>query len=135
MTLRKIIFMSLLSIISNNSIAAWVQIGNTVNFSSFVDPATIHREGIKAMEGSKAKMLTLIDYTAVLTKNGKAYSSLKAQHEFDCRQQQVRMLSSSLYAGHMGTGVEIESNYRPENWRPIPMRSIEETLWKVACNK
>lgn len=87
------------------------------------------------MEGSKAKMLSLVDYATVMTSAGKSFASIKAQHEFDCRQEQVRMLYSSIYSGHMGTGVEVESKYQPENWRPVATRSIEEVLWKVACGK
>ena len=115
--------------------ADWVQVGSNANFASFADPASIRKEGIKAMEGSKAKMLSLIDYTTEMRKSVKTYASIKVQHEFDCRQEQVRILYSSIYSGHMGNGAEVESKFLPESWRPVSVHSVEEVLWKVACGK
>lgn len=133
--MRKFVLMLLLTVVSSSALAAWVQVGSSTDFNSYADPASIRKDGVGAMQGSKAKMLSLIDYTTVLTAAGKSYASIKAQHEFDCRQEQVRMLYSSIYSGHMGNGVEVESKFQPENWRPVPTRSIEEILWKVACGK
>ena len=133
--MRGFVLMLLLSVVSGSALAGWVQVGNNADFNSYADPASIRKDGIKAMEGSKAKMLSLVDYTTVLTKAGKSYASIKVQHEFDCRQEQIRILYSSVYSGHMGNGVEVEGRYQPENWRPIPTRSLEEILWKVACGK
>jgi hypothetical protein len=134
-TMLKLILMILLTGVSASSHASWVQVGSNASFNSYADPSTIRKDGIKSMEGSKAKMLSLIDLTTVMTKAGKSYASIKAQHEFDCRQEQVRMLYSSVYSGHMGSGVEVEGKFQPEFWRPIPTRSLEEVLWKVACGK
>ena len=133
--MKKSILILLLSALSSHAIADWVQVGSNANFASYADPASIRKEGIKAMEGSKAKMLSLIDYTTELTKAGKTYASIKVQHEFDCRQEQVRILYSSIYSGHMGNGAEVESKFLPESWRPVSVHSVEEVLWKVACGK
>jgi len=133
--MRKIILPLLLTFMSSGASAAWVQIGSNADFNSYTDPTTLRKEGIQAMEGSKAKLLSLVDYTTVLTKSGKSIASMKALHEFNCRQVQVRMLYSTTYSGHMGTGNEVEGKFQPENWRPIPMHSTEESLWKVACGK
>lgn len=127
--------MLLMAAVSSSALAGWVQVGSNAGFNSYADPSTIRKEGVKAMEGSKAKMLSLVDYTATVTAAGKSFASIKAQHEFDCRQEQVRMLYASFYSGHMGTGVEVGNQFQPENWRPVPTRSIEEILWKVACGK
>lgn len=133
--MRKVIFVALLAVVSDSVMAEWVQVGSNTAFTSYTDPSSIRREGIKTMEGSKAKMVSLMDYTTVITRAGKTYASIIAQHEFDCRQEQVRMLYSSIYSGHMGTGAVVEGKFLPENWRPVPTRSIEEVLWKVACGK
>ena len=133
--MRFVFLTMLLATFSNQAMAGWVQVGSNPNFNSYTDPSTLHKSGIKAMEGSKAKMLSLVDYITPMTQEGKTVASLKAMHEFDCRQEQVRMLYSTWYSGQMGSGVEVAGNFQPENWRPIATHSMEEVLWKVACSK
>jgi len=133
--MSKSILILLLAAVSSSSLAGWVQVGSNASFNSYADPDYIRKEGIKTMEGSKAKMLSLIDFTTGMTRAGKSYVSVKVQHEFDCRQEQVRILYSSIYSGHMGNGIVVESKFLPENWRPVPTRNIEEVLWKLACGK
>jgi hypothetical protein len=133
--MRFLILTMLLTTFSNPAMAGWVQVGSNANFNTYTDPSTLHKEGIKAMEGSKAKLLSLVDYITPMSKAGKKVASIKAMHEFDCRQEQVRMLYSTLYSGNMGSGAEVEGNFLPENWRPVATHSMEEVLWKVACSK
>ncbi|MEJ1959231.1 MAG: surface-adhesin E family protein [Nitrosomonadales bacterium] len=131
----KLACLALLAGLSSNAVAEWMQVGSNQNFTSYADPTTIQKEGNKVMEGSRAKMVSLVDYNGVMTKAGKTYASIKVQHEFDCRQEQIRVLFYTTYAGHMGNGLAVESKFVPGNWRPVSIRSIEEVLWKIACEK
>ena len=80
-------------------------------------------------------MLSLIDHVTPLSRGGKTFMSVKAQHEYDCVGGKVRMLFASTHSGSMGRGEKVGSDYKIENWEPVQPLSIAETLWKTACGK
>lgn len=123
----RVILLLLLGVAGNSAVAGWVEIGHNKDFSGYIDPATTRRAG------NMVKMWCLIDHKTAITKAGKTYSSVKAQHEYDCKEGRVRMLFSSAHSGSMGQGEIMGSNYSSDDWDSVPPRSIVETLWEVAC--
>jgi len=127
--MSKTVLMMLLVIVGNNTMADWVAIGTNANFTSYADPTSIRPSG------NKAKMLSLIDNKTSLIIAGQPYTSVKTQHEFDCRTEQARRLSSTIYSGHMGSGDVVQSKFSADDWAPVPTRNLLEILWKLACGK
>lgn len=127
--MRRSVLMMLLAAMSQGAAAEWVDAGHNGDFTAYTDPATIRRSG------NRVRMLSLIDHKAAMTKSGKAYISVKAQHEFDCKEGQARILFSSLHSGNMGKDKIVWSSYSSDNFEPILPSSILETLWKVACEQ
>jgi hypothetical protein len=121
--------MMLLAVVSSSALAEWVEIGHNEDFVGYIDPSTIHRAG------NMVKMWCLIDHKIVISKTGKTYISVMAQHEYDCRKDRARMLFSSLHSENMGKGKIVGSNYSPDAWGSVPPLSIVETLWKFACGR
>lgn len=130
--MKKIILMILLSLMSSVAIAGWVEVGGTDDFTSYADPSSIRKSG------SRIKMWMLFDLKAAkTTAAGKTYLSNKIQNEFDCTEEQTRILYIFAHSGHMGEGDKVNSIADRVNheWTPIPPGSIIETLFQFACKK
>jgi hypothetical protein len=135
--MNKFILIMLLAVVSGSAFAAkWIKPEEWVklelisdHFVVYADPTSIIRSG------NKAQMRSLIDHKTPLSRAGKTFMSLKAQHEFNCAGAQVRMLFTSVHSENMGKGERVATDYKIENWEPVQPLSISEALWKIACGK
>lgn len=95
----------------------------------YVDPDSIRRKG------NLAKMWQLYDYKTVQTVAGDSLLSIKRYNEFDCTEERTRMLAYTWFSGNMATGKVVYSTPDEQQWEPVIPRTINRTLWKVACEK
>lgn len=95
----------------------------------YVDPGSIRRKG------NVAKMWQLYDYKTVQTVAGDSLLSFKRYNEYDCTEERTRMLGYTWFSGNMGSGKVIYSTTDVQQWEPVVSRTINRTLWKVACSK
>ena len=95
----------------------------------YVDPDSIRRKG------NIAKMWQLYDYKTVQTVAGDSLLSIKRYNEFDCTEERTRMLAYTWFSGNMATGKVVYSTPDEQQWEPVVPRTINRTLWKVACDK
>ena len=111
--------------------AEWVLVSgdDAAGLAVYVDPATIRRNG------NLAKMWQLYDYKTVQTVAGDSLLSIKRFNEYDCTEERTRMLGYTWFSGNMGLGTVAYSTTEKLQWEPVAPRSINHTLWKVACNK
>ena len=124
------LLMLLLAVWSSSAAAAWVAIGGNDVSNTYADPATIRKAG------DKVKMRHLVDFNSVQLKaSGRRYLSEKLQYEYDCKQEQARMLNFSSHSGNMGAGAMVEGEFRPGKWEPLPPGSLVAYLRKFACAK
>src|SRR5262249_25320437 len=77
------------------------RLGGTYGFTSgrftvYADPVTQHI----AKKGGMVRMSVLFDYKAVQKLNSFSYLSMRAQQQFDCKEELSRRLASSLFAGN-----------------------------------
>lgn len=137
--MRKLTLMLLLSIVSGNAMAwveealenlHWVGVSSNDTSSEYSNPATIRKNG------EMVKMWSLRDYKAAqVIREGKVLS-MKAQNEYDCKEEQYRGLAYSMYSGNMGTGLVVYfNNNDSDSWAPVTPGSVVEVLWKAACGK
>jgi hypothetical protein len=94
----------------------------------YVDPSSIRRKG------NLAKMWQLYDYRTVQTVAGDSLLSIKRYNEFDCTEERTRMLAYTWFSGNMATGKVVYSTPDEQEWEPVVPRTINRTLWKVACD-
>ncbi len=86
--------------------------------------------------GPMATMTGLYDFRKQdLTPDGKGLYSTVVLREYDCEQRRVRLLSSIDFAGHMGTGVAVDTSARPGRWESIVSGALDDAFWNVACDK
>lgn len=101
----------------------------------YYDPKTIRRDG------DRVTLWQLTDYKWM---QGNApfgsfmmgphrFLSTKTYKEFDCARNRVRILASSEFSRHMGTGIQNAVAVEQGYGQPVEPGSINQALWEVAC--
>jgi len=121
--MRKAILL-ILAVVSSSALAEWAQVSTGKAETHYADPATILKVG------NKVKMSDMTDTVA----NGKPFS-VEALREYDCKENQVRILTLSGHRGKMGGGDVVFNNTDPDPWGAVPSDSATERLFRVACEK
>jgi hypothetical protein len=129
--MKRLLLITLLVLNSGPVYAEWVLTsGNDdAGLTVYVDPDTIRRNG------NLAKMWQLHDYKTVQTVAGDSLLSIKRYNEYDCTEERTRLLGYTWFSGNMGSGKVVYSKNDVQQWEPVVARSINRTLWKVACGK
>jgi len=129
--LSKVILLLLLVAVSNGATAEeWIAVVNTDDgdITVYANRSTIRREG------NIVSIWTLGDFKkAKQGGDNKQFLSLKEQYEYDCREEKMRRLYAIMYTGKMGKGNVLDSGSIYEAWQPVPTGSLNEHLWKFAC--
>jgi hypothetical protein len=125
------ILITFLTLSSGAAYAEWVLTSgdDEAGLAVYVDPDSIRRNG------NLAKMWQLYDYKTVQTVAGDSLLSIKRFNEYDCTEERTRMLGYTWFLGNMGTGKVVYSTTEKLQWESVAPRSINHTLWKVACSK
>ena len=95
----------------------------------YIDRGTIERSG------DLAKMWQLFDYKTVQTVAGDSLLSFQRYNEYDCSGSRTRMLAYTWFSSNMGRGRIVYKTTEAQPWASLVPRSIDQTLWKVACGK
>lgn len=126
------VLIPLLTLSNEAAYAGWVLTSgdDEAGLTVYVDPDSIRRKG------DLVKMWQLYDYKTIQTVAGDSLLSIKRYNEFDCTEERrTRMRAYTWFAGNMGTGKVVYSTTDEQQWEPVVPRSINHTLWKVACGK
>jgi hypothetical protein len=59
----------------------------------------------------------------------------KGQSEYDCAQERLRLLALVEYSGNIGKGKVVYTDSIEQPWKPVVPRSVDQALWKLACDK
>jgi hypothetical protein len=117
----------------------WVAVENAYQTPAretvYFDPKTIRRDG---------DLVTLWQLTDYKWMQGNAvfgqfmmgphrFLSTKTQKEFDCAHRRVRLLASSEFSQHMGTGIQNAVAVAQGYGQPVEPDSINDALFKMAC--
>jgi hypothetical protein len=128
--MTRLFLITLLVLSSGPAYAEWVKIGTTDDgMTIYVDPDTIRQTG------ALVKMWYLYDYESTQTVADSSYLSTKAQDEFDCAGELHRTLAFTFFSGKMGSGQADYSNSEEHKWEPVAPRSVDQAVWKIACDK
>lgn len=101
----------------------WVRVSETTQVINYFDPATVRKKGHLRI------IWALFDMKAPGTDSDLSAQSLM---EYDCAGERHRILSHSVYSGHMATGRTLSSDNTPDiEWRNLP--SGNATL-KFVCS-
>lgn len=130
--MKKLLFTLTLVFISTNTMAEWIEIGESNNkggYTAYADLTSIRKAG------NKVKMWVLFDYKIEQKISGVVFLSEKIRREYDCEVEQMRVLAFSLFSWNMEKGDLIRSYSQPQKWEKIQPETMNETEWKVACKQ
>ena len=115
----------------SNGMAEWLKYAGNDEETHYYMP-----ESIRILD-DKAKVWALVDFKSVKTLDTYRYLSGKVQHQFDCQEEQSKLLYSTFYSENMGEGdVVLQVNLLPHaNWAPIIPETMLELLYKRACSR
>jgi len=116
----------LLAVASCGKTDGWFEVGRVGAGVLYTDSATIVRTG------TSATGLALLDFRSPQSTKGAVDGR---QHEYDCSNQQWRILSIAYYSGNMGGGDMISTTVEPGGWMPAAPSSTGITLWDAPCGK
>ena len=131
---RLVLIALLVVLCSSPAYAEWVplyteSVPSVKTDTAYVDLDTIRRKG------DPVKMWGLVDFAAVRNNAGKLSWSAKGQWEYDCAEEQTRVIAEYGYSGQMGFGEIVYSIIGPAKWQPVIPNSGSQTMWKVACGR
>lgn len=126
---RFIILVLTLFLTTSEAYAEWVKTAESDDATGYGDPDTIRSKG------NLVKMWILYDYKTIQTVAGDSYLSQKMQWEYDCAEEQSRLIAGYSYSGQMGTGKIMFSKTNPGNWAPAMPGSTGHANWVFACKK
>jgi hypothetical protein len=129
--MHKAILMLLLLVTSSSAVAAWVKVGSNETVTIYAHPNTIRKTTV-----NKVKMWSLYDYNTAQEPTGsRPYMSMKFQDEYNCKEEQSRILYTITHSENMGGGRSLYGRKHDMVWTPISPGSIFHNLWKFACGQ
>ena len=125
--MNKIILILTLIFTSHSAIADWLEIDHSEIQTTYANPASI------GISGGRIKMWLLTNYKKPNKYEGKPFHSVTTQYEFDCNDDQIRIITYSLHRGAMGQAEVIYSDSSVDKWKQIKTGSDDEILWNTVC--
>ena len=125
------VLVTLLVLSSGPVCAEWELVSgdDAAKLTVYVDRDTIQRKG------NLATMWQLYDYRTIQTVAGDSLLSIQRHNEYDCTAERTRMLAYTWFSSNMGKGRVVYKTADAQPWEPVVPRSINQSLWKVACSK
>lgn len=113
--------------VAGSAAADWKMAYEADGYTSYFDPASIHRNG------DLATLFQLRDLKAPTALGDKTYRSQQAALEYNCKRSEVRLRVLTLYAGPMGTGDILDTDSVEGDWKPVASDSMNEQFLRTAC--
>ena len=82
---------------------------------------------------SNAEMDVLMDFKHAQEAAGIKFLSSELHKEYNCKNGQWRILSSTVFDQNMGEGRTVQSDKEPDDWKQADPESIAKTEWNKAC--
>jgi len=112
--MKKFLLLSaILTFLSANSNADWVQLGENSRLTIYVDSTVRTNAG-------NVVVWVLFDYKDVQQspRSGRRYLSEKAQYEIDLKEERCRVLFFTWHEGRLGNGKVVYTGNKPKAWEP-----------------
>jgi hypothetical protein len=107
-------------------LAEWVKVSESDTSIHYIDPDSIRKDG------NLRKMWQITD---LKQREEGGVMSWRALHEYDCKEERLRLLSLSSHSNPMAGGVMLGSDDDPSTWDAIPPGSILARVLKRVCAK
>lgn len=129
-SLKLLLVFLLLSGMSSVALAEWVRIYGNDQLNAYADASSIRKRG------NITKVVSLFDFREVrVLKDGTPYHSIIREAEFNCKQNQQRMVSFAIYSAKMAKGKIVESGEETQDWKTVSREQIARDMKKYVCSK
>jgi hypothetical protein len=130
--MKKLLLTILLTVISTSAMAEWTFLTTNADITKkvYIDVSSIRKNK------SQVKMWDLFDFKNPLTNaDGSRCLSAKRLVEYDCNNEQSRLLAFVQHSSNMGKGEVVMSYAVPDDWFPVAPNTIEQSLIQATCRK
>lgn len=127
--MRNLILTVLLTAMSTCALAEWTIVNSNDKLTIYADLQTIRKKG------DSRKMWSLLDFRSQQQQNYATYVSQVTQSEYDCAEEQFRMIFSTYYDLPMGNGNSVFTYEHGNSVKPVPPNTPLRELWEIACGK
>ncbi|PTN10970.1 surface-adhesin E family protein [Nitrosomonas aestuarii] len=132
--MKKILLIWTLILLSTPVLAEWTTIGEYKNDNE--DSYTVYADLTSIRKArDRVKMWILFDYKTEQKASGTNFLSKKIRRDYDCKEARIRRLAFSLFSWNMEKGELLRAYNQPQNWKRVVPGTMDETEWKVACDK
>lgn len=107
--------------------ADWKSVGESSDAYIYIDPLSVQREA------GRARITWLLDFKYPQSEAGRRFLSQKTVSEFECRQQQERVLSFEWHDGAKGGGNVVHAVSQAEPWARFERASLDALIAREAC--
>jgi len=121
--MRLLLFM-LLILGSFKAAAEWVAVAKTDVTATYIDPATISRNG------ALRRVWQIADLTQSEADGTKSRRTL---YEYDCKERRFRFLSISTHSGPMASGRVLWSDNTTREWNSTAPDTRFEGILNIVC--
>jgi hypothetical protein len=120
----------MLSGMSSAALAEWVRIYGNDQLNAYADAASIRKKG------NITKVIALFDFRDErVLKDGMPYQSIVRETEFNCKQNQQRMVSFAIYSAKMAKGKIVESGDEAQDWKTVSREQVARDMKKYVCSR
>lgn len=117
-----------LAIASTAARAEWVRVHSNDKLTAYADTSSMRKKL------NIVKIWSLFDFrTEGVLSDGSTYQSIMRETEFNCRENQQRMISFTIHSGKMGKGKVLENGSDPQDWKPVSKENIAVNMKEFAC--
>jgi len=114
----------LLVLTTQNCLAFWMKVTETMDVSVYADTGTIVRIG------RNKRMDVLYDLRAA---DSSGQRSIRAFEEFDCDMSREKSINAVGYSDRMGTGKVVRTMDYPSDWMPAQNNKNQQQLLYFVC--
>ena len=128
--MKKILLALLLITVATDTMAEWTRIGESDQDGGY----TVYADMDSVLgAGNRVKLWILLDFKVEQRAAGTTFLSKTIRNEYDCRGRHTRVLAFKLFDWNMERGKLIRSYSQPQTWKPVQPESVDEMVWKIAC--
>ena len=125
----KYLFLLLMLIVST-AWAGWEHVVQDEDGARFlIDYQTIRKDG------NKVKFWQLVNYSIPQTLGEIKYLSTRSRQEYDCKQEQKRVLTVTAFDTWNADGKAVVKEEETGKWQEIPPETVVRVIMEKVCRK
>jgi hypothetical protein len=129
--MRRVTLVFILLVISSLAKAEWIKLFTAANGTTYY-----YEDSSIRKKSNKIRIWQMGDHNKIQVVNGKKFLSNKTLNEYDCENEEDRLLHAIMFEKHLGQGevIHSESYLNKDFVKSIAPTSVERSYFNIACN-